>query len=236
MKKARNILEIVFILILVCSCKSNNSHLKDSDLKNATIKYLALGDSYTIGESVCKSCGFPIQLKDSLQKIFPKDLISVKVIAQTGWTTRNLISAINTENPDSNYDLVTLLIGVNNQYQNKAFSQYEQEFPELLNKAIALAKGNKKNVIVISIPDYAFTPFGQRKSNPLNISAEIDRYNSFAKKYCETKGVQFVNITDITKQGLRNVSLVAEDGLHPSIVAYSKFVDKLIPIAKSILK
>ncbi len=129
------------------------------------------------------------------------------------------------------YDLVTLLIGVNNQFQNKPFSLYEAEFPILINKAITFAKGDKTNVIVVSIPDYAFTPFGQNRPNPSTISDEIDLYNSFAQNYCEQNGITFINITDITREGLNNPNLVASDGLHPSKLAYSKFVERLRPVA-----
>ena len=194
--------------------------------------YLALGDSYTIGQSVCETCRFPEQLKSSLQSAFPKDSFSLEVIATTGWTTTNLINAIDAKNLKPNYDLVTLLIGVNNQYQGKPFSLYEQEFPELVNTAISLAKGDKTNVIVVSIPDYAYTPYG--KGNTA-ISAAIDQYNTYAKEYCLTNNIAFVNITDITRLGLIETNLVANDGLHPSAVAYSKFVERILPIAKTAL-
>jgi lysophospholipase L1-like esterase len=193
--------------------------------------YLALGDSYTIGQSVCETCRFPEQLRKKLADLDPKNLYTSKIIATTGWTTANLISAINAENTASNYDLVTLLIGVNNQYQNKAFSIYENEFPQLIFKAIALAKGDKSNVIVVSIPDYAFTPFGKQSSNPSKISAEIDKYNAFAQKYCLEQNIEFVSITDITRQGFINPMLVAQDGLHPSELAYSYFVQRILPKA-----
>ena len=193
--------------------------------------YLALGDSYTIGQSVYETCRFPEQLRKKLVELNPKNTYSSKVIARTGWTTADLISAINAENPASNYDLVTLLIGVNNQYQNRPFSLYENEFPELVNKAISLAKGDKSNVIVVSIPDYAFTPVGKQSSNPSKISAEIDNYNAFAQKYCLQQQIEFVSITDITRQGFVNPLLVATDGLHPSEWAYSNFVERILPKA-----
>jgi acyl-CoA thioesterase-1 len=202
------------------------------------INYLALGDSYTIGQSVCETCRFPEQLKTSLSKIYPQTSFSLKVIATTGWTTANLISAINTQNPEPNYDLVTLLIGVNNQYQHIAFSVYEKEFPVLIKKAIALAKGDKKNVIVLSIPDYAYTPFasGFGESGRTKITAEINQYNTFAENYCMLNSITFVSITDITRQGLNNASLIAADGLHPSELAYKMFVEKMLPKVKIVLQ
>ncbi|MBE8725133.1 SGNH/GDSL hydrolase family protein [Flavobacterium hungaricum] len=203
----------------------------------STINYLALGDSYTIGQSVCETCRFPEQLKQSLVSMYAST-ISLKIIATTGWTTTNLLSAINTQNPDSNYDLVTLLIGVNNQYQHRNFSVYEKEFPELVNKAIKLAKGDAKNVVVISIPDYAYTPYGKSVAGDQSamISTEIDQYNSFAEKYCNNNNIVFVNITDITRQGLSNPNLVASDGLHPSQLAYKMFVDRMMPKVKIALQ
>lgn len=195
------------------------------------LNYLALGDSYTIGQSVCETCRFPEQLRKKIADLNPKNTYNSKIIATTGWTTTNLISAINAENPASNYDLVTLLIGVNNQYQGKPFSLYENEFPELVNKAIVLARGDKSNVIVVSIPDYAFTPFGKQSSNPSKISSEIDNYNAFAQKYCLERNIEFVSITDITRQGFVNPLLVAQDGLHPSELAYSLFVERIFPKA-----
>lgn len=200
-----------------------------------TIKYLALGDSYTIGQSVCVSCKFPEQLQESLKKTNTINTYSLEVIAQTGWTTTNLISAINNQNLTPNYDLVSLLIGVNNQYQHKAFSLYEQEFPELVNKSITFANGDKNKVIVLSIPDYAFTSFGQGSGKAASISSEIDSYNAFAKKYCEENSIAFIDITDITRRGLMDPTLVAQDGLHPSEKAYSLFVQRIAPVSARIL-
>ena len=182
-------------------------------------------------ESVCDTCRFPEQLKDSLALKLEGSTFDLDIIARTGWTTTNLINAINNENPTNDYDLVTLLIGVNNQYQQKSFSLYTIEFPQLLAKAIELAKGDKANVIVISIPDYAYTPFGQSTSDPAKISNELNTYNDFAENYSNQKEVSFVYITDITRQGLINPELVASDGLHPSKLAYSKFVELLRPLA-----
>ena len=125
-----------------------------------------------------------------------------------------------------------MLIGVNNQYQNRPFELYETEFPELVNKAISLTKSQRSNdLIVISIPDYAYTPYGQSGPNPSNTSQEIDMYNNFAENYCLENDISFINITDITRLGLVNPALVASDNLHPSKLAYKKFVERIYPVA-----
>lgn len=244
MKKQFQVIVAFFSLLFIVSC-STESPIPETtptpvitapQTQGKSYNYLAIGDSYTIGQSVCETCRFPAQLSKSLGNLNSTNTYSLKIIAQTGWTTTNLISAINTQNPTSNYDLVTLLIGVNNQYQNKPFSLYEKEFPELVNKAIALAKGDKTNVIVVSIPDYAYTPFGQASGNQTTISTAIDQYNTFAKKYCDDNTILFINITDITRQGLNNKNLVAQDGLHPSELAYSLFVERILPKATTILQ
>jgi lysophospholipase L1-like esterase len=235
MKRVIKLLLFFIFVIFGCSNDDDKNNLyTPTNPKPKNIKYLALGDSYTIGESVCQSCRFPEQLKDSLINYFSaSDNVAVKFIAQTGWTTSNLKTAISNENLSPEYDLVTLLIGVNNQYQNKPFSLYETEFPELLQTAIVLAKGNLNRVIVVSIPDYAYTAFGQSSSNPGNISNQLDQYNLFAKNHAESLGISFVNITDITREGLINPALVAQDNLHPSKLAYSKFVERILPLARN---
>jgi lysophospholipase L1-like esterase len=222
---------ITFIIIafVFASCNIENN-VTNSVETSKTINYLALGDSYTIGQSVCETCRFPIQLQTELKGILSEiDVVNTTIIAQTGWTTTNLKAAIATQNPPNDYDFVTLLIGVNNQYQNKPFSLYQQEFPELVATAIAKAKGLKERVLVISIPDYAYTPFGN--GNP-TISSQIDNYNLFAKNYCESNAITFINITDITRLGLAQPNLVATDGLHPSGLAYQKFVERIFPQVK----
>lgn len=253
MKKVLSLTLLYFSLIMSCSSSEEKFQINDSEIitndsetiddttvtptiPNGNYKILALGDSYTIGESVCDTCRFPEQLKDSLALKLEESTFDLDIIARTGWTTTNLINAINNENPANDYDLVTLLIGVNNQYQQKPFSLYSSEFPQLMDKAIALAKGDNTNVIVISIPDYAYTPYGQSTSDPSKISDELNTYNDFAENYSNQKEVSFIYITDITRQGLINPELVASDGLHPSKLAYSKFVELIRPIAKEKLE
>ena len=163
---------IFFSVLLLISCSASDVTV-EQNIRTNDYKYLALGDSYTVGQSVCENCRYPIQLQDSIKKYIPTNTtINTQIIAQTGWTTTNLKNAIIQANPSTNFDLVTLLIGVNNQYQNKPFSIYEQEFPELINQAIQFAKGKKENVIVVSIPDYAYTPFGNESitiTNGINL-------------------------------------------------------------------
>lgn len=193
-----------------------------------SINILALGDSYTIGESVCKTCRFPEQLKSRIINDTGKFDIGLEIIAQTGWTTSALKDAISNSKLSTNQDLVTLLIGVNNQYQRVPFNTFEKEFPELVSSAIKFANNKKENVIIISIPDYAYTPFGNGNAS---ISKELDTYNNFIDTYCQTYGISYIYITDITRKGLEQPSLVASDGLHPSELAYFKFVNKIAPIA-----
>lgn len=229
MKQLTLFISVIFILFLCCNATdSNNQSNNIATPQTTNYKLLSLGDSYTIGESVCETCRFPEQLKDSLINNTEDASFNLKIVATTGWTTTNLLNGISNENLPNNYDLVTLLIGVNNQYQGKDFSIYETEFPELVDIAITKAKGDKNRVIVVSIPDYAFTPFGNGNTT---ISSEIDAYNAFAENYCNANNITFENITDITRNGLEDTDLVASDGLHPSEKAYSLFVERLLPYA-----
>lgn len=230
----RALLTLAFGFILF-GCSSgkgtftNSNNPKPPIASEATFHYLALGDSYTIGESVPSTQSFPAQLKDSLQTSL-NTTIALEIIAVTGWRTDNLQNAVNIDTKRASYNLVTLLIGVNNQFKNRPFDQYETEFPQLLERAIALANGSPNNVLVVSIPDYAFTPFGQARDMK-KISREIDAYNEFAASVSRDKGVPFINITDITRKGLEDPSLVANDGLHPSGKAYGQLAQRIYPLA-----
>ena len=221
--------------LLSCNSTTENS-TEPTSVTPKNFKLIALGDSYTIGQSVCESCRFPAQLKDSLQARYTAvDTFNLEIIAQTGWTTTNLKNAISSADPQTNFDLVTLLIGVNNQYQNKPFVLYETEFVELVSTAISLVGGDASKLIVVSIPDYAYTPFGQGR-NPLDISTQLELYNTFAQNYCDDNNLKYVYITDITQEGLNNPALVATDNLHPSTLAYTKFVERILPLALDILE
>ena len=190
------------------------------------IRFLALGDSYTIGQSVPVNQRWPAQLKDSLAtRGFVTE--ELRYIATTGWRTDNLINAISNQSLETQqYNLVTLLIGVNNQYQNRPFSQYENEFPALLDSAIRYA-GVPEHVFVVSIPDYAFTPFGQN-SNPNQISTELDQYNAYNLEVTDSFGVMYFDITPISRQGITHPEYVASDGLHPSGIQYTEWVKLML--------
>lgn len=192
------------------------------------VRYLALGDAYTVGEGVDFSERWSEQLFDSLEVLgFETD--TIHYIAQTGWKTNDLLAAIDQAAPDSNYNLVSLLIGVNNQFQGQGVSdRYASEFPDLLNRAIALAGGDRTKVIVLSIPDYRFTPFGQRSKNPQANSIALDKYNSTARAICDTAGIHFFDIASISRRGLLDSTLVATDGRHPSAKQYSLWANAVL--------
>lgn len=191
-----------------------------------SLRYLALGDSYTIGTSVEVTERFPIQLTNALQKKGIK-IQKPKIIARVGWSTDQLGAAMDRENLESrSWDLVTLLIGVNNQYRGGSLEQYKQEFEVLLKRAIVLAGNNKTKVIVISIPDYGVTPFGQRYQAG-RISREIDEFNAANRKIVEQWGVPYCDITPISREALKDKSLLAEDQLHPSGKMYGRWVELL---------
>jgi len=187
-------------------------------------KYLALGDSYTICESVTEAERWPNQFANKLTK---NGIATDKptIIATTGWRTDDLKNAILKAQLLPTYDLVSLLIGVNNFYQGKPIEQYESEFADLLGIAIKLAAGKKENVFVVSIPDYGFTPFGKPKQS--QITAGIDKFNAVNKRVSEENGVTYYNITDISRNGLDQPDLVASDGLHPSGKQYLRWVERI---------
>lgn len=224
--KYKIILFLALATTLVNCSKGTLIPVGDSSYKSQIKKYLALGDSYTIGESVPIDQRFPVQL--SRIKYKNLDSISVKIIAKTGWTTRNLLDAISAEKSslDAQYDLVTLLIGVNNQFQGKPIQQYKDELTTLFEEAIKLVGGSPKKLIVISIPDYGVTPFAASR-NPVKIGQEINLYNSINKEYADRFGAQYVNITDISKQAASNPLLLANDQLHPSGEMYRLWTERI---------
>jgi len=212
--------------------------IKNVELRNntASSSYLALGDSYTIGESVAQAQSFPYQLQALLnqQKI---DVSKPQIIATTGWTTDELQNAIKQHNNAQKYDLVTLLIGVNNQYRGYSLETYKKEFSELLQTAITFANGNKNHVFVISIPDWGVTPFGKNSGRATQtIADEIDVFNAAAEVIASTAGVSYTDITPGSRKARTDVSLIANDGLHPSGKMYAEWANILFTKIIAVLK
>lgn len=189
------------------------------------IKFLALGDSYTVGESVAEDERWPVQLIKALkEKGYHAD--PPQIIATTGWRTDDLKKAILTAKPSHDYNLVSLLIGVNNQYQGKSAESYAPEFEALLKMSVEFAGGDKLKVFVVSIPDYGFTPFGKEKQGA--ITKAIDEFNAVNRSITEKHGIKYFYITDISRKGFEDPSLVASDGLHPSGKMYAAWVKVIL--------
>ena len=196
--------------------------------------FLALGDSYTIGQSVEPAENFPNQLKNwadhngvALNEPF--------IIAKTGWTTTDLANAVAATSPAENYSLVTLLIGVNDQYQTRDTSGYRVRFASLIKTAIRLAGNNPRHVLVLSIPDYSVTPYAATLDTAL-IRIQLDQYNQI--NYQETVGAnaRYLSITALTREAKNDASLLAVDGLHPSAAEYARWVMAMAPIVKEVLQ
>ena len=207
--------------------KTNNM---DTTVKvaNKTLNYLALGDSYTIGESVPADQSYPNLLESELTA--QKHLVnSPTVIAVTGWTTDDLINAISQSGlTGKKFDFVTLLIGVNDQYQQLSQDNYKTKFQQVLNTAINFAGGNKSHVFVLSIPDWGVTPFGAGRDNI--IGPQIDQFNAINKQISTTAEVNYLDITAISRWAAKDPALVAADGLHPSAKMYRLWVKLLKPM------
>ncbi len=234
---------LLFILTLALGCDDDEQNMNQNLISGSSVtpsdnllsmqsySYLALGDSYTIGQGVDEEARWPNQLKTELKKKLI-DLNTVDIIAQTGWTTNDLIRAINTQKPGQ-YDLVSLLIGVNNQYQKKPFTQFEKEFDELLDMAIELA-GGKHSVFIVSIPDYGVTRFGS--GDPGGIGSEINSYNGYIQQQCIKREILFIDVTGISRDLGSTDGALAGDGLHPSSTQYTKWVEKILPEVNNLLK
>jgi lysophospholipase L1-like esterase len=210
---------LVILLLLAHEGMSQSLHVE------SPVKFLALGDSYTIGESVAEQDRWPVQLNTAL-KARGLATSDVRIIATTGWRTDDLKNAMDAAHLKPEYTLVSLLIGVNNYYQGKSADSYAPEFEALLKTAIALAQGNKAHVFVVSIPDYGYTPFGKDKQAV--ITQGIDQFNTVNRDIAAKLGITYFNITDISRRGLSEPGLVAEDGLHPSAKMYREWTELIL--------
>lgn len=197
------------------------------------LQYLALGDSYTIGESVDHDLNFPSQTAALLRRA-RFSIADPTIIAKTGWTTDELINAIANANLPKRFDIVSLLIGVNNQYRSYPIEQYKKEFESLLTTALSLTGSQNSRVFVLSIPDWGVTPYAAGRDEN-KIAAEIDVYNAINKSVAEVYKVNYIDITSETRKASSNVFLLASDGLHPSGLAYTEWAIKLSEAIMAVL-
>jgi lysophospholipase L1-like esterase len=200
------------------------------------LSYLALGDSYTIGESVPAGARWPMQLADALRTRGIR-IADPRIIATTGWTTDELSAAMDAAEPLGTFDFVSLLIGVNNQYRGREVENYRAEFAALLDRAIGLVGGREDRVLVLSIPDWGVTPFGQGSGrDTAQIGRELDAYNAVASEECAVRGITFVDITPVSRSLGAQPDRIADDGLHPSPLAYADWTALALPTAERLLR
>ena len=185
-------------------------------------KYLALGDSYTIGESVDVKQKWPVQLLEKLSKV-NSEINELEIIAQTGWTAQQLITATAESTLEPPYGLVSLLIGVNNQFQGQLAENFRPSFIELIDRAVILSGNIKERVFVLSIPDWGATPFANSLERD-EITKQINEFNNIIKYEADQRNIKFYNITDISRNALNDLSLIANDNLHPSGKMYAQWV------------
>lgn len=229
------VLPLMIIIVTMITCRNAKSPIEEqSELPPLPKTILCLGDSYTIGQSVSEAERWPNQLARSLEL----DGVSVaapKIIARTGWTTAELLTAILANPPDSTYHLVTLLIGVNDQYRGLSIDVYRQGFSKLLALAIQFAQNDPERVIVLSIPDYSVTPF-VRRADTVRIRQELDQFNALNRQLSVAAGAFYIDITPISRKARQDSNYLASDGLHPSGKMYAEWVELILPVAKKILR
>lgn len=206
----------------------------DTGLVHFPLRFLALGDSYTIGEGVAPEERWPNRLAEILRSR-GAPCADPEIIARTAWTTDELMDAVDEASPKGPFDLVTLLIGVNDQYRSRPIEQFESGFAPALDQAIALARGGARRVIAISIPDWGATPFAEGRDRPL-ITREVGLYNERARALSESRGVRWHDITEISRRILTEPRLVVSDGLHPSGVLYADWAASLVPVVLELLE
>jgi lysophospholipase L1-like esterase len=200
-------------------------------------RYLALGDSYTIGEGVAPEGRWPAKLVASLRAA-GLTIDDLRIIATTGWTTDELSAAIDAAEPlGSDWGLVSLLIGVNNQYRGREVDDYAREFSALLERAIDFAGGRADRVFVLAIPDWGVTPFAARSGrDTAAIARELDAYNAAAARICRERGVAFVDIAAVSRARGAEPAMLADDGLHPSAAMYAEWARLARLVVRDLLR
>ena len=197
-------------------------------MTQAAHPYLALGDSYTIGEAVAQKECWPLQLASALRH---RGLAvgDPQILARTGWTTSELLQTMHVEKLTAGRRLVTLQIGVNNQYRGESTHAYRAEFSALLARAVTLADGCARRVLVVSIPDWGATAFARtQQRNALDVARQIDAFNAIASAQAAHAGAQWCDVTAISRE---NGALLTADGLHPSGEQYRRWTDAILPLA-----
>lgn len=188
--------------------------------------YLALGDSYTIGEQVLFQENFPNQLVRQMREK-GYSFAAPEILAKTGWTTDELQNGIDRHLFLPDYDFVSLLIGVNNQYRGRSEDEYRKDFEHLLHQALRFAGGKKERVLVLSIPDWGVTPFATNADRN-KIRTEIDAFNRANRQITEAAGIPYLYITDFTREAANDSALLAADGLHPSAKEYQRWASRIL--------
>ena len=222
----------------MCGEGSRTATLENDALMPAdphALPFLALGDSYTIGEAVEEAGRWPVQLARTLRSEGIA-LADPQIIATTGWTTDELSSAIDAAQPGSDFDLVSLLIGVNNQYRGRELDEYRAQFDALLQRATGFAGGRAGRVLALSIPDWGVTPFARDSGrDTVAIARKLDAFNAAARQLCEARGIAFVDIAPVSRARGAEPAMLADDGLHPSAAMYAQWARLALPVARRLL-
>ena len=240
------IFKIFFLLTVMIGCTSNTNY-NDEDLnidrddfsdtlivednlntpRESPYSFIALGDSYTIGEGVNEDERWPNQFVDVAYEN-GVDFDQPMIIAETGWKTYDLLNAINQTNFTKKYDYISLLIGVNNQFNSRPIDEFEEDLNKLMDEMKRIKK-NDGSIIIISIPDWGYTPFGE-SSDMSDISEQINLFNSSLRKFATTNGIKYVDVTEISRRGINEPDLITNDNLHPSGIMYLEWAKKIYNI------
>jgi lysophospholipase L1-like esterase len=240
------IFKIFFLLSVIIGCTSNTNY-NDEDLnidrddlgdtlvlednlntpRENPYSFIALGDSYTIGEGVNQNERWPNQFVDVAYEN-GVDFDQPIIIAETGWKTYDLLNAINQTNFTKKYDYISLLIGVNNQFNSRPIDEFEEDLNKLMDEMKRIKK-NDGSIIIISIPDWGYTPFGE-SSDMSDISEQINLFNSSLRKFATTNGLKYVDVTEISRRGINEPDLITNDNLHPSGIMYLEWAKKIYNI------